>query len=237
MNVLYQSHHTIGGDAEQPHRAMPDVAVGVRRVPMAPVVPAPPATTESAAATDTDAPVDTEASHYGGAQEHKGVRPTATAPSSSAVYQRRAQAWSRLLPTARRNRHQSPFRVAMAAYQGKATHAVPESVVEDIRQLIEASARHLLDLGADEDQPLQRYKHITRVHVMGLLRANPRHSKYYRDSHYVHFVITKQPPPNITEIESVLTLLFGVGISRFFCTVCLPSCIHFFFAQSLFCVK
>lgn len=124
----------------------------------------------------------------------------------------------------------------MAAYQGKATHAVPESVIEDIRQLIEASARHLLNLHAEEDQPLLRYKDITRVHVMGLLRANPQYSKYYRDSHYVHCAITKQPPPNITEIESVLVLLFGVGISRFF-LLCVSGRTFTFFAQRLICVK
>jgi hypothetical protein len=114
------------------------------------------------------------------------------------VYQRRAQ-----------------FRAAIASYQGRASRVIPDTVVDEIRQQIESSAQHLLDTAAPPDDPVRRYAGVTRVHVLSLIRSNGggRYSRWYRDSHYFHHVITRQPPPDLSDCENILMLMFGTGIS------------------------
>ena len=101
--------------------------------------------------------------------------------ATSSLYQRRAQ-----------------FRMAMAAYQGRASRPVLDDVVEDVRQQIEATARHLINDAHPPDEPEKRYAAITRVHVLCVLRgaaAAGRFNRWYRESHYLHGVITRQPRP------------------------------------------
>ena len=53
--------------------------------------------------------------------------------TTGAAYQRRAQ-----------------FRITMATYQGRSTRPVPPSVINEVRQQIEASARHLINTEVEE---------------------------------------------------------------------------------------
>ena len=98
-------------------------------------------------------------------------------------------------------------------------------MVESVRQLIETTASHLIDQVCTLDNVLQRYARITRVHVMCILRStgSGKYSKWYRDqdifaayfltpdSHYFHHTITKQPPPDLSESENILVIMFGMG--------------------------
>ena len=127
-----------------------------------------------------------------------------TGGSTGAVYQRRAQ-----------------FRVALASYQtqraggcaivlraqGRATRNVPLTVIDSVRKHIETTASHLVDSIHGLDEPLMRYARITRVHVMCILRSTPGgiFSRWYRDSHFFHHVITKQQPPNQAVYACCLT--------------------------------
>jgi hypothetical protein len=97
----------------------------------------------------------------------------------------------------------------MAAYQGKCTRPVPDAVVEDVRQQIEASAHHLIDHKAQADDPVRRYAAVTRVHMLCILRGTGggRYSRWYRDSHYLHHVITRQTPPDLSDCENILVLI------------------------------
>ena len=117
-----------------------------------------------------------------------------TSGTAGAVYQRRAQ-----------------FRMALASYQGRPTRTVPQSIVESVCQHIEASAAHLIE-DAQTD-PSLRYARITRVHVMCILRSSGsgKYSKWYRESHYFHHVITHQSPPDLSDVENILVLMFGMG--------------------------
>jgi hypothetical protein len=128
--------------------------------------------------------------------------------SAGAVYQRRAQ-----------------FRMALASYQGRATRSVPTTIVESVRKHIETIAFHLVDTSYSEADPVGRYARVTRVHVMCILRGtdNSKYSKWYRESHYLHFMITRQQPPDLGDSENILVLMFGMGIfsrygNLFFCT-------------------
>jgi hypothetical protein len=38
-----------------------------------------------------------------------------------------------------------------------------------------------------------------------------KYSKWYRESHYFHYVITKQPPPDLNDSENILVLMFDMG--------------------------
>ena len=114
----------------------------------------------------------------------------------SALYQRRAQ-----------------FRAALAAYQGLPSRPVPPDVVDEVRCQLEASAQHLIDQGAGAEDPARRYVRVTRVHMLGLLRmaAGGRYSRWSRDSHHLHAVITAQPPPDLADCESLLMVMFAMG--------------------------
>ena len=118
--------------------------------------------------------------------------------SAGAMYQRRAQ-----------------FRVALASYQGRSTRTVPASVTESVRRHLETTAAHLIDF--DTVCPVQRYSRVTRVHVMCVLRSTGggKYSKWYRESHYFHHVITKQEPPDLSDCENILVLMFDMGIIPF----------------------
>ena len=116
--------------------------------------------------------------------------------SAGAVYQRRAQ-----------------FRMALASYQGRATRSVPCSIIESVRQHIETIASHLVDTSYDEGDPVERYARVTRVHVMCILRGtgSSKYSKWYREIHYLHFMITKQMPPHLTDSKNMLVLMIDIG--------------------------
>ena len=102
--------------------------------------------------------------------------------------------------------------MALASYQGRATRPVPSAVVDSVRGHIECSAFHLID--ADHVDPLLRYARVTRVHVMCILRntGGGKYSKWYRESHHLHYLITKQPPPDLSDSENILVLMFGMGM-------------------------
>jgi hypothetical protein len=114
--------------------------------------------------------------------------------TAGAVYQRRAQ-----------------FRMALASYQGRTTRPVPSAVVDSVRNHIESSAYHLIN--SAHTSPLERYARVTRVHVMCILRntGGGKYSKWYLESHYLHYVITKQPPPDLNDSENILVLMFDMG--------------------------
>ena len=128
--------------------------------------------------------------------------------TAGAVYQRRAQ-----------------FRMALASYQGRTTRPVPSAVVDSVRNHIESSAYHLIN--SAHTSPLERYARVTRVHVMCILRntGGGKYSKWYRESHYFHYVITKQPPPDLNDSENILVLMFDMGrfhpADDFFLSLCL----------------
>lgn len=96
--------------------------------------------------------------------------------------------------------------------QGKPNRSVPLDVIDNIRKQLEDSARHLIDMSTEDR--IKRYARVTRVHVMSLLRNHKcgTYSRWYRESHYIHHVITDQPPPDISALETPLMVLFGVGI-------------------------
>ena len=79
------------------------------------------------------------------------------------------------------------------------------------------TARHLVDLNADPADCRTRFARVTRVHILSLLRTtgNGRFSKWYRESHYIHHVLTKQPPPDIGHLETTLMIMFGRGMFFF----------------------
>jgi len=126
------------------------------------------------------------------------------------VYQRRAQ-----------------FRMTISIYQGKPTRMVPSSVVLDVEKQLYQTARHLVNEEVSEDNRLERYARVTRVHILSLLRGSGggKYSKWYRESHYIHHVITNQPPPDISHLETTLMIMFGMG--SFF-----ANCICDFFLRS-----
>ena len=100
---------------------------------------------------------------------------------------------------------------------------MPSTVVDSVRDHIETTASHLID---PHTEPLLRYQRVTRVHVMCILRgtSNGKYSKWYRESHYLHHVITQQPPPDLTDTENILVVMFGMGMfptpNPFFWTGC-----------------
>ena len=91
---------------------------------------------------------------------------------------------------------------------------MPDTVVHDVRRQIEASAQHLIDVSAGPEEPEPRYAAVTRVHVLCILRgtAGGRYSRWYRDSHYLHHVITRQVPPDLGDCENILVLMFWMGM-------------------------
>lgn len=124
-----------------------------------------------------------------------------TGAATGAAYQRRAQ-----------------FRLTMATYQGRATRPVPANVLDEIRDQMEASARHLINGEASE--PIQRYARVTRVHMLSLLRTMGS-SRWYRESHYIHATLTSQAPPDISDLESTMLFMFDPGnLRRSFCFFC-----------------
>ena len=125
-------------------------------------------------------------------RDHSSVHTGAAAVASNVIYQRRVQ-----------------FRQALSAYQGRAIHEVPREVLDDVRDQLETSVRHLINVAATD--PRERYASVTRVHVLTLMRSpgsGPRFSRWYRESHAIHAALTLQPPPDISEHESLLLLLF-----------------------------
>lgn len=133
---------------------------------------------------------------------------------SLVLYQRRTQFRPDLavLPRLRGN-GDARDRTAMAQYQGKATRVVPAEVVEDVRSHME-NLRHLLDVNATDART--RYARVTRVHVLCILRAsgNGRYSRWYKEANFLHATLTQQPPPDISDIESTLIFMFGIGNSH-----------------------
>lgn len=164
----------------------------------------PPPVLSSSPAVDSNADV----SHHHAQQQPQQRHHARGIANSGAVYQRRAQ-----------------FRAAIASYQGRPTRPVPDAVVEEVRQQIESSAQYLVDATVPLEDPRRRYAGITRVHILSLLRGsgNGRYSRWYRDSHYLHHVITQQTPPDLSDCENILMLMFGMGMlsvrcgSIFFC--------------------
>lgn len=112
------------------------------------------------------------------------------------VYQRRAQ-----------------FRMTISMYQGKPTRMVPSGVVSDVEKQLYQTAKHLVNEDVPEDNRLERYARVTRVHILSLLRGSGggKYSKWYRESHYIHYLITNQPPPDISHLETTLMIMFGMG--------------------------
>jgi hypothetical protein len=131
---------------------------------------------------------DTTRGHGGDAPVTHRV---STPSSTGAAYQRRAQ-----------------FRITMETYQGRATHPVPSHVVDEVRDQIEASARHLIV--TDATDPITRYARVTRVHVLSILRGMGN-SRWYRESHHIHMLITGQAPPDISELQSTMLFMFDMG--------------------------
>lgn len=146
--------------------------------------------------SDAPTPVIHATSHTVGG-DATAVSRASTTGTTGAAYQRRAQ-----------------FRITMEMYQGRPTRPVPPTVISEIRDQIEASARHLIS--TDATDPLERYARVTRVHVLSLLRTMGN-NRWYRESHYIHATITGQPPPDISELQS--TMMFMFGVRNFHCSV------------------
>lgn len=73
-------------------------------------------------------------------------------------------------------------------YQGKPSRPVPQEIIQEIQDQLHETARHLVDFNTDPSDRLQRYKAVTRVHILSLMRGigNGRYSRWYRESHYIH---------------------------------------------------
>lgn len=166
--------------------------------------PSPPSATvavkrkNAAAAGETiqssDTPADpTTVSSAAMESEHSNLHTGIPITGAAICYQRRVQ-----------------FRNSLHSYMGRPLQPIPPSVIADIREQLESSARHLLNVNATE--PLERYANVTRVHIISLMRGpgcGSRFSKWHRDSHAIHAAITHQPPPDITPHESLLSVMFG----------------------------
>lgn len=168
--------------------------------------------TSSPSLLASDTTTEDEMSPNATEKSHNAIVPMISNGAHGSIYQRRAQ-----------------FRMALAGFQGKPGRAVPPEVIQDIQDQLHETAKHLIDMTADPSDRLQRYRAVTRVHILTLMRSigNGRYSRWYRESHYIHrtgfvvgglvheeprsHVITAQPPPNIGQIETTLIVMFGMG--------------------------
>lgn len=106
-------------------------------------------------------------------KSHNATVPMITGGGAhGSIYQRRAQ-----------------FRMAIAGFQGKPSRPVPPEVIQDIQDQLHETVRHLIDLTVDPSDRLRRYRAVTRVHILTLMRSigNNRYSRWYRESHYIHY--------------------------------------------------
>jgi hypothetical protein len=96
--------------------------------------------------------------------------------------------------TQRRNH----FKMAINFFQGKSNRQVPAHVIEYVT-----------------DRVGRIPGMVTRSHVAAILRSRSTtgFSKYYREISQIHHLVTNNPLPNLSEIETQLLLMFDI---RFF---------------------
>lgn len=102
------------------------------------------------------------------------------------------------------------FRAFLIQFQGRGPRVVPTKVLEYVQTRLKES--HLLIHNRDD-----MYANINRSHIAAILRS-AKHSnmnKYYKDVTRIHAMITGQKPPDLSHLETRLTLMFDIGF--FFC--------------------
>lgn len=122
-----------------------------------------------------------------------------------------------LSATTRSNRsiikqRRSHFRAFLMQYQGKGTRTIPDKVITHIRNRLHAT--HLVTTDS-----VDVYEKISRTHINAILRST-KHSafhKYYKDVGRIHTIITGQKPPDLSHIETRLTLMFDIGFVFLLC--------------------
>ena len=104
--------------------------------------------------------------------------------------------------TQRRNH----FKMAMNCFQGKTNRHIPDDIIGYIRKRV-----------------TQIPVSITRSHIAAILRSQktPKYSKFYKDVSYIHHIVTREPLPDLSHLETRLLLMFDI---RFFFTVTKQLC-------------
>ena len=94
--------------------------------------------------------------------------------------------------TQRRNH----FKMAMNCFQGKTNRHIPDDIIGYIRKRV-----------------TQIPVSITRSHIAAILRSQktPKYSKFYKDVSYIHHIVTQEPLPDLSSLETRLLLMFDIG--------------------------
>ena len=111
----------------------------------------------------------------------------------------------------------SHFQAFLAQYQGKGTRVIPVKVIAHVRERLHAT--HLVSPNNGDI-----YANVSRAHINAILRSTKHNSlhKYYKDVGRIHAIITGQKSPDLSGIETRLTLMFVIG---FFLFLCMQGCI------------
>ena len=98
------------------------------------------------------------------------------------------------------------FRAFVAQYQAKGSRVIPSKVIAYIQSRLRTS--HLV-----ANDTTNVYANVTRAHIDAILRSTKHNNmhKYYKDVARIHAIVTGQKPPDLSHIETRLTLMFDIG--------------------------
>ena len=95
----------------------------------------------------------------------------------------------------------NPFRECLKQFQGKQNSVIPQKVYDDLEEQFELN--HLL-VGDESTSKHERFKNITKQHVLMFLKNPLKYMKHYKDVHLIHYELTGIPPMNLSHIEDKL---------------------------------
>lgn len=92
------------------------------------------------------------------------------------------------------------FRDCIKQYQGKQNCTIPQKVYDDLEEQL---SRHHLLIGDPDTPRLERFKNITKNHIMMFLKELD-YPKHYENVHLIHYNLTGIKPDDISYLEDQL---------------------------------
>lgn len=104
------------------------------------------------------------------------------------------------------------FRDCLKQYQGKQNCTIPQEVYDGLEE--QFRLHHLL-VGDENTPRKERFKNITKLHIMTFLKNPLGYTKHYENVHLIHYMFTGIKPVNLSHLEGVLLDDFDILAEKY----------------------